>query len=135
MSILLFFERKNSEWSHLILPNVNVKSWISFGIQTNLFLQNDIAVQQQDLSKNTIQAVVRKLKNHDLLKVADIGYSGTVLTRLYSPNVTQEDFLAAELSDQSLLNLITNFIETNKDIDTLNNLEKMIIERQGELKK
>jgi len=69
------------------------------------------------------------------LKVADIGYSGTVLTRLYSPNVTQEDFLAAELSDQSLLNLITNFIETNKDIDTLNNLEKMIIERQGELKK
>ena len=96
---------------------------------------NDIAVQQQDLSKNTIQAVVRKQKNHDLLKVADIGYSGTVLTRLYSPNVTQEDFLAAELSDQSLLNLITNFIETNKDIDTLNNLEKMIIERQGELKK
>lgn len=96
---------------------------------------NDIAVQQQDLSKNTIQAVVRKLKNHDLLKVADIGYSGTVLTRLYSPNVTQEDFLAAELSDQSLLNLITNFIEINKDIDTLNNLEKMITERQGELKK
>ena len=96
---------------------------------------NDIAVQQQDLSKNTIQAVVRKLKNHDLLKVADIGYSGTVLTRLYSPNVNQEDFLAAELSDQSLLNLITNFIETNKDIDTLNNLEKMITERQGELKK
>ena len=96
---------------------------------------NDIAVQQQDLSKNTIQAVVRKLKNHDLLKVADIGYSGTVLTRLYSPNVTQEDFLAAELSDQSLFNLITNFIETNKDIDTLNNLEKMITERQGELKK
>ena len=96
---------------------------------------NDIAVQQQDLSKNTIQAVVRKLKNHDLLKVADIGYSGTVLTRLYSPNVTQEDFLAAELSDQSLLNLITNFIETNKDIDTLNNLQKMITERQGELKK
>ena len=96
---------------------------------------NDIAVQQQDLSNNTIQAVVRKLKNHDLLKVADIGYSGTVLTRLYSPNVTQEDFLAAELSDQSLLNLITNFIETNKDIDTLNNLEKMITERQGELKK
>ena len=96
---------------------------------------NDIAVQQQDLSKNTIQAVVRKLKNHDLLKVADIGYSGTVLTRLYSPNVTQEDFLAAELSEQSLLNLITNFIETNKDIDTLNNLEKMITERQGELKK
>ncbi|WP_195960989.1 BlaI/MecI/CopY family transcriptional regulator [Enterococcus casseliflavus] len=96
---------------------------------------NDIAVQQQDLSKNTIQAVVRKLKNHDLLKVADIGYSGTVLTRLYSPNVTQEDFLAAELSDQSLLNLIANFIETNKDIDTLNNLEKMITERQGELKK
>lgn len=96
---------------------------------------NDIAVQQQDLSKNTIQAVVRKLKNHDLLKVADIGYSGTVLTRLYSPKVTQEDFLAAELSDQSLLNLITNFIETNKDIDTLNNLEKMITERQGELKK
>ena len=96
---------------------------------------NDIAVQQQDLSKNTIQAVVRKLKNHDLLKVADIGYSGTVLTRLYSPNVTQEDFLAAELSDQSLLNLITNFIETNKDIDTLNNLEKMMTERQGERKK
>lgn len=95
---------------------------------------NDIAVQQQDLSKNTIQAVVRKLKNHDLLKVADIGYSGTVLTRLYSPNVTQEDFLAAELSDQSLLNLITNFIETNKDIDTLNNLEKMITERQGNLR-
>ena len=95
---------------------------------------NDIAVQQQDLSKNTIQAVVRKLKNHDLLKVADIGYSGTVLTRLYSPNVSQEDFLAAELSEQSLLNLVSNFIENSEDAETLNDLEKIIKERQAQLK-
>lgn len=95
---------------------------------------NDIALQQKDLSKNTIQAVVRKLKNHDLLKVADIGYSGTVLTRLYAPNVSQEDFLAAELSDQSILNLVANFIETNKSLDTLQDLEQIIKDRQEKLK-
>lgn len=96
---------------------------------------NDIALQQQELSKNTIQAVVRKLKNHDLLKVADIGYSGTVLTRLYAPNVSQEEFLAAELSDQSLLKLVTNFVESTKDSEALNNLADLIQARQQKLSK
>jgi len=45
-----------------------------------------------NLTMNTVQAVLRKLLKDNFIKVADIVYSGTVLTRSYKPMVSQEDF-------------------------------------------
>lgn len=45
-----------------------------------------------NLTMNTVQAVLRKLLKGNFIKVADIVYSGTVLTRSYKPMVSQEDF-------------------------------------------
>lgn len=51
-----------------------------------------IAKYNPDLTMNTIQAVLRKLLKSNFIKVADIVYSGTVLTRSYKPAISQEDF-------------------------------------------
>lgn len=51
-----------------------------------------IAKCNPDLTMNTIQAVLRKLLKGNFIKVADIVYSGTVLTRSYKPVISQENF-------------------------------------------
>lgn len=95
---------------------------------------NDIYKERSDISKNTIQAVLRKLKNIDMIKVADIGYSGTVLTRLYRPIVTQDEFVSQTLSQKSLKNLVVGFVDTS-DAEDLDYLEKLIQEKRDKLNK
>ena len=51
-----------------------------------------IVKAKPELTMNTVQAVLRKLLKDNFIKVADIVYSGTVLTRSYKPMVSQEDF-------------------------------------------
>lgn len=58
---------------------------------------SQIAATAPDLTINTVQAVLRKLLKNNLVQVADIVYSGTVLTRSYVPIVTIEEFAAAQL--------------------------------------
>lgn len=45
------------------------------------------------LTMNTTQAVLRKLLKNNLIEIADIVYSGTVLTRSYKSIICQEEFL------------------------------------------
>ena len=42
------------------------------------------------LTMNTTQAVLRKLLKNNLIEIADIVYSGTVLTRSYKSVICQE---------------------------------------------
>ena len=44
------------------------------------------------LTMNTTQAVLRKLLKNNLIEIADIVYSGTVLTRSYKSVICQEEF-------------------------------------------
>ncbi|MCI5648127.1 MAG: BlaI/MecI/CopY family transcriptional regulator [Fusicatenibacter sp.] len=53
-----------------------------------------------DLTMNTVQAVLRKLLKNNLIEVADIVYSGTVLSRSYLPAISSEDFAVAQLTDE-----------------------------------
>lgn len=45
-----------------------------------------------ELTMNTVQAVLRKLLKNKLVEIAEIVYSGTVLTRSYKPIISQEIF-------------------------------------------
>lgn len=89
----------------------------------------------KSLNKNTIQAVLRKLLSYNLIEVKDIGYSGTVLTRLYVANISQEKFIAESLSDKSFKKLISNFIENSKDSEELEELENLIQKKKNQLKR
>lgn len=91
-----------------------------------------IAEKGDGLSINTVQAVLRSLMGKKYIEVADIVYSGTVLTRSYKPIISAEEYAANQLQAMQLntLNFSTlNFIEhllKNDELDILNELEGII---------
>lgn len=59
----------------------------------------DISKIGNDLSINTVQATLRSLLNKNLIEVADIVYSGTILTRSYRLLITQQDLMIKQLKN------------------------------------
>ena len=55
-------------------------------------IASDIEKSNPSLNINTIQACLRALMKAEYIKVADIVYSGTVLTRSYTPCVSKEEY-------------------------------------------
>lgn len=84
------------------------------------------------LNINTVQASMRNLLKKKYIRVADIVYSGTVLTRCYGPIISAEEYAADQLQSMRLntLNFSTiNFIDfflKNSEPDILDELEDMI---------
>lgn len=92
---------------------------------TNEELSARVISEQTKISKNTIQAVLRKLLEAKYIKTSSIGYSGTVLTRLYRPVMTEEAYLSTVVSKATMERLISNFVaqqENSEYLDHLNNL-------------
>lgn len=70
---------------------------------------SEIVGANPDLTMNTVQAVLRKLLGQKIIEVADIVYSGTVLSRSYRPIISHDEFIASQFSqDLERLNK-TNF--------------------------
>ena len=65
-------------------------------------IASEIADCRPDLTINTVQAVLRKLLKYQLVEVADIVYSGTVLSRSYRPTITSEEFAVHEVTSDYL---------------------------------
>ena len=65
-------------------------------------IASEIADSRPDLTVNTVQAVLRKLLKYQLIEVADIVYSGTVLSRSYRPTITSEEFALHEVTSDYL---------------------------------
>lgn len=55
-------------------------------------IAKDIVAINPALSINTVQAVLKGLLKKNYIKVAEIVYSGTVLTRSYEPLLTAEEY-------------------------------------------
>lgn len=106
-------------------------------------IASDIAKKGNNLSINTVQAVLRDLLNKKLIEVADIVYSGTVLTRSYRPLITEQDLMMKELKNQfkkidknviSIPSIVTFLIESEKDEKLIiEELEKLLLERKKSL--
>lgn len=94
---------------------------------------NDISNINPDLNKNTIQVVLKKLLDKELIKVDNIGYSGTVLTRLYVPVVSQETYVSQSLTNQTMKKLVANFIDSSDTMEELSEIEKRIAQKKKEL--
>lgn len=89
-------------------------------------IASEIADARSDLTINTVQAVLRKLLKYQLVEVADIVYSGTVLSRSYRPTITSEDipFFSAPFFGSFLaLFCSRSFFPALKNASCTNNLE------------
>ena len=100
-------------------------------------IASEIAALKPDLTINTVQAVLRNLLKYKYIEVAEIVYSGTVLSRSYVPVVSREEYLdfscqkLSQLSSSSLV--MASFIGNTENTDVLNELEAMIQKRKKEL--
>ena len=64
----------------------------------------------EEISKNTIQVVLRNLLKKEYIKVSDVVYSGTTLSRSYTYLITAEEYAADQL--QALKNSTFSFSHT-----------------------
>lgn len=97
-------------------------------------IASEIVRSREDLNINTVQAVLRSLIKKQYIKVADIVYSGTVLTRSYVPIVDRKEYpddieegIRNTLKSQETFSCYINEID---DIQILSRLEDVIKKRK-----
>ena len=56
-------------------------------------ISSEIEKSNPSFNTNTVQTCLRELLKKDYIQVADIVYSGTVLTRSYLPTFTKTEYL------------------------------------------
>lgn len=101
-------------------------------------IASEIAENNPSLNINTIQACLRALLKSEYIKIADIVYSGTVLTRSYTPCVSKEEYFSESFKDivgSSPFSLFASLIDSETDAEELEQLEQLIAKKKEELKK
>lgn len=102
-------------------------------------IASDIVKLNNDLNINTVQSCLRSLIANKCIEVADIVYSGTVLTRSYAPIITKEDYLSNACTDilgsSKTNSLIASLIDSETNLDELKQLEKIIAQKKRTLEK
>ncbi len=108
---------------------------------------SDIVKEDDTLTINTVQATLRKLLKKNLIEVADIVYSGTVLCRSYRPSMDSKEFALQEFAVQfqkldkniTASNLVATLLEqeenNNNALKEINKLEKLLKEKKRMLTK
>lgn len=94
---------------------------------------SEVASADSSLSINTIHSVLKTLLKNKYIKVADIVYSGTVLTRSYAPIVTLADYLKDNFFFASTLTAVSSFIEKENDEEVIDELDKLLKKKRREL--
>lgn len=103
---------------------------------------SEICKVSPSLSINTVQAVLKGLLKRNLICVADIVYSGTVLTRSYETVLSASDYtisqfkdsLAVTKKDVSTVGLIAALLEQeDNEVEVLNELENLLKVRKKQL--
>jgi len=94
-------------------------------------------IVKAESSMNTVQASLRVLLKENLVEIADIVYSGTVLSRSYRPLISRDVYFNAEykniIGNSSTSAMIATFIEQEEDISELERIEELIRKRMKEL--
>lgn len=102
-------------------------------------IASEIVKRQDDLNINTVQATLRALIKKNAIEVADIVYSGTVLSRSYRPIlnrdqvITEYDQVVSKVLKD--INLIAQYVDEVNDLATITELEKLIKEKKEKLEK
>lgn len=105
-------------------------------------LASDIPKLNPSLSISSVQLGLRNLLAKNIIEVADIIHSGTVLSRSYRPLISREEIISNEVinSFKSLdrtittKNIVTTLLKHEKnEADTIKELEKLLEERKKQL--
>lgn len=99
---------------------------------------SEITKKDESLNINTVQAVIRKLLNKKYIEVANIVYSGTVLTRSYRPTLSKNELTVQRFIGQlqendkvSIPNLVTTLLKHEKnEQEVIKELETLLEERK-----
>ncbi len=109
--------------------------WASEGPMT----VSSIKKSNPSLNINTVRSAVQTLLKNEYIEIADIVYSGTVLSRSYKPIISAEEYISDNFSDiHGLFSspaFLAHFIEQENNPDVIRQLEKKIQKRKQELEK
>ena len=96
---------------------------------------SDIVNGSPALNINTVQSCLKVLLKENLIEVADIVYSGTVLSRSYRPLISRDEYFNTEyiIGTSSTSSLIAAFIKEEQDASKLERLEQIIQKRKKEI--
>lgn len=103
---------------------------------------SEICRENPSLSINTVQAVLKGLLKRNLIRIADIVYSGTVLTRSYETVLSASDYSVSQFKDSlavinndvSTVGLIAALLEQeDNEEEVINELEELLKERKQQL--
>lgn len=103
---------------------------------------SEIGKINSSLNINTIQSVLKKLLKQNFIRIADIVYSGTVLTRSYETVLSASDYSISQFKDSfsainkdvSTIGLIAALLEQEDDEDNvIKELEELLKERKRHL--
>lgn len=86
----------------------------------------DIQKEIPELSKNSIQQVLKRLLNRDYVHVANISQNKKALMREFLPNITKEQYFSSFLDTETFLQLSASFIAQCDDMAVIDHLQKEI---------
>lgn len=95
----------------------------------------EITSLSDNLSQNTVQAVLRKPVSEHVIEVDGIGQSGTVHTRNFIASLSQEDYFKKIMSPSALKNLVSHFIDSTTETSEIDELASLVREKQKDLRK
>ncbi len=100
-------------------------------------IASEIVKKHENLNINTVQACLRVLIKAEAIEVADIVYSGTVLSRSYRPLISKDEYCQDTykniLGDTSRSVLFASLINSETDPLELDKLQDMISKRKSEI--
>ncbi|WP_273235451.1 BlaI/MecI/CopY family transcriptional regulator [Ileibacterium valens] len=94
---------------------------------------HDILVLAPELSRNTIQIVLKKLQTIGFIEVAGFGYNKNALTRTFRPIISQSQYIQSSLAEGTSYELAMNFIKQTDNPELLDQLAELIKEKKQEL--
>jgi len=98
----------------------------------NALSSREISNQKENLTLNTVQATMRALLKRNLVIADSIGYSGTVLTRKYVSNLSEDEYYESLMTKKGASSFLANFIGKSSSND-LDEIEKMIKAKKKEI--
>ncbi|MGN1382441.1 MAG: BlaI/MecI/CopY family transcriptional regulator [Eubacterium sp.] len=100
-------------------------------------LASEIYKIDPSLNSNTVQAALRNLTKKGYIKVADIVYSGTVLSRRYTPIVTQPEYVKMffPATTEEKLIFLEGFIQDIETQEELDRVQNLLDKKKAELDK
>lgn len=130
---MLKYKRKKESYMEQLTKKERLVMDILWNSNTALSA-SEINESYQDLNINTVQQVLRHLLNTKFIEVDDIIFNKKSLTRTYKPIISQAQYINAFINQKSRFELLCGLVDQEDDIDSLNELQKLIEQRKKEIR-